>query len=103
VCIVRYLSYRVITRVYVDQNTTFVAIMQTISQDFVPYKEMFIMCKEERRKSHLRVSIDSLLEEGNIQEVRNTVQLVYNVLKGAEYFCVVINECCSNREVKCYG
>jgi hypothetical protein len=101
VYIIRYLRYCGITRVSVDdQNTTFVAKMQTMSQDFVPYKEMIVTCWEERRKSHLpRVSIDCLLEEGNIQEVRNTVQLVYNVLKGAEYFCVVINECCSNREV----
>ena len=90
-CIISYLSCRGITRVSFHQNTTFVAIMQIMSQDFIPYKEMIIMCQEERRKSHLRVSIDSLLEEENIQEVRNTVQLVYNVLKGAEYFCVVIN------------
>jgi len=29
----------------------------------------------------------------------NRVELGYNVKKWAEYFCIVINECCSNRGV----
>ena len=33
-CIIRYLSYRGITRVSIDYNTTLVAIMQTMSQEF---------------------------------------------------------------------
>jgi len=38
----------------------------------------------------------------DLQIHSNTVELVYNVIKGTDYLCV-LNECCSNRGVLCCG
>jgi len=51
----------------------------------------------------LTVPLYFLTEHAWSKVMQTTVELGYNITKGAEYFVFFINECSSNREVLCNG
>jgi len=61
-----------------------------------------------KQKTHmnarkLTVPLYFLTEHAWSKVMQTTVELGYNITKGAEYFVFFINECSSNREVLCNG